>query len=281
VAEGSESPLTVASTSTAQHRIEFAFGLVLFAVNAIFALLLYLEIASGVWYYQVIYATLSIVFDAAMMLLWIRGRQTHNRAFIAFALAFAAISLFASSSSALTIVERKIHVIEADVSLVESLRASLASTDADIETNRQAIEKTPADFSTRLRELNALGRELRARRDTQVLELQTAEAASSRSRSTATSMFALVAKALHTSESAVMLPFLLGTSLMLIVGSFALTAPVANASSAPNVVTYGTRIHLVRNGKTLCGAPAMPAQASAVGCAICLQRSKETLVWKS
>lgn len=263
------------TTSSPNARVEFAFGLLLFAVNAAFSFLLYMEIASGVWYYQVLYGTLAVVFDVGMMLLWVRGVRTANVAFIAIALAFACITLFASSASALTIIERKVHVIESSDTQIDDLRASLEQTDADILTNRGAIEKTPPDFTTRLRELNALARELRARRDEQAAALREATAASATTRSTATSMFTLAAKALGVDDEGVMLPFLLGTSLMLIVGSFALTTPRrAAAASTYTKVTYGGRTHFLdAKGKTYCGAPAAPPSPAPTMCDLCVARA--------
>jgi len=239
-----------------------------------------MELASGTWYYQVLYGTLAIVFDVGMMLLWVRGMRSANVAFIAIAVAFAVITLFASSASALTIIERKVHVVQADTVAVADLRFALSQTDADIDANRRAIEKTPSDFSTRLRELNALAGQLRQRRDEQAARLREAAAASATERSTATSMFTLVAKALHVDDEGVMLPFLLGTSLMLIVGSFALTTPRRERPASTLVkATYGARTHFLdARGKTLCGAPAAPPNAAPSFCDLCVARAlKETM----
>lgn len=263
------------TTSSPNARVEFAFGLLLFAVNAAFSFLLYMELASGTWYYQVLYGTLAVVFDVGMMLLWVRGVRAGNVAFIVIALAFACITLFASSASALTIIERKVHVVEADTSQVADLRFALEQTDADIAANRGAIDKTPPDFTTRLRELNALARELRSRRDEQAARLREASRESAAERSTATSMFTLAAKALGVDDEGVMLPFLLGTSLMLIVGSFALTTPRRESVASTLVkATYGTRTHFLdARGKALCGAPPAPAANVASFCDLCVARA--------
>jgi hypothetical protein len=257
---------------------EMAFGIALFGVNAAFALLLYLELASGVWYYQLMYGTLAVTFDAAMLLLWMRGLRSRNVAFVVIAVAFACISLVASSASALTIIERKIHVVTNDTQFVDSLREALEATDEDIAANRRAIDKTPPDFSTRLRELNALAGQLRARRDVQSAQLREASRESATSRSTATSMFTLAAKALHVSDEDVMLPFLLGTSLMLIVGSFALTAPRREVRASATAV-FGTTLHVVRDGRALCGATPLPqSPGRVVACVVCMSKNaKENL----
>lgn len=268
----------IVASDKSRRYVELGFGLALFAVNAAFSLLLYLEIASGVWYYQAMYGTLAIVFDASMLLLWIRGLRSRNIIFIAIAVAFACISLVASSASALTIIERKVRIVEVDTTQVDDLRDALRQADADIETNRNAIEKTPPDFTTRLRELNVIANELRVRRDAAQSRLTEAQQTSASKRSTATSMFTLVAKALRVSDEKVMLPFLLGTSLMLLVGSFALTAPprVVKAATLTSAI-FGNTSHYLKEGKALCGAVRQPQTAGrVVGCVACMLRKERS-----
>lgn len=270
--------MNFATSDKSRRAVELGFGLALFAVNAAFSLLLYLEIASGVWYYQAMYGTLAIVFDASMLLLWIRGLRSRNVVFIAIAVAFACISLVASSASALTIIERKVHLVEADTTQVDDLRDALRAADADIETNRNAIEKTPPDFTTRLRELNAVAAELRLRRDVAQQRLTEAQSASASSRSTATSMFTLVARALRVEDEQVLLPFLLGTSLMLLVGSFALTAPprVVRQAALTSAI-YGNTSHYLKDGKALCGAVRQAqTPGRVVGCVACMLRKERS-----
>ena len=249
-------------------------GLILFAVEAAFSLLLYLEIADGVWYYQAIYGIMSVCFDSALMILWIRGCYEKRFSFRAIALGFALITFIAAGASALAIVERKADAVRAESSAVEAARAEITSLDADLDTNRRAIDKTPDDFTTRLRELNVVSAELRSARTRASERLAAALVAAKTSTSAkSTAMFDLVARLLRVDAGVFKLVFLLATSAMLIIGSLALTAPSKATAVSSSTVTYGDRIHVLRRGRALCGKPpSPPAVGPTRPCDICFKR---------
>lgn len=256
--------------------LDMCFGLVLFVVNAIFSLILYLEVASGVWYYVVAYSLLAVSFDTGMMLLWVRGVHDRNPVFIVVACGFAILSLFAAGSSSLSIVEAQNASNTVVASEVADLESEVASLEADLATNRDAIAKTPEDFTTRLRELNRISADLRASLEAKRLEVRTAKRIAASKTSTSTSMFDVVGKALRVAPKTVELCFLLGTSGMMIVGAFALTAPRKRAKAAPTLrtLTYGTTTHAVlASGRTLCGKPSGPAMSPPHSlCPVCFAR---------